>query len=734
MARRMVVLALLIVMAVAAPVTRSGGVPVVAGSTSAVAAGWGYDLHGELGDNAPEGQQNTPVQVLNSAGDGPLEGVATIAAGSSHSLAVDSDGYMWGWGNNFLGTLGNGEKGDDEVLPVRVRNYTDTGALSGIRSADGGAAFSVALSNAGSVWAWGSGFNGELGNNVPGQRDLPALVLNSTNTGALSGITAISAGDKHALALASDGTVWAWGSNVYGQLGDNTLTQRNLPVHVLNVAGKAGTHLSNVVAVAAGGDHSLALLADGTVVAWGRNDAGQVGDGTLATPRKLPVVVKNAAGTGSLVRVRSIAAGRRTSYAVLSDGTAVAWGLETSGETGDGSIGGSEPLPKTVVTADGTLSGVQAITAGSSHALALMANGDVYGWGYNQSGQVGDGTSGNKRERAVRVLNSAGSAPLSNVIALAAGTNHTLAIVDPIEAVASGPASTNERDIAVSLSGRGAFPVNGWYLSEVAGTPTPGGWSPVPITSFTLSPGDGLKTVYAYVRDDHDYVSAPVSFTVRLDTAAPTASLNLKPFTRSTTVGLTLRGLDAQGVVAYYLSTEFAVPPVDIAGWQTAAPKTFKLGGADGTKTVYAWTRDAAGNVSATASDTTFLDRGRPIVTIGKPRRLAKLQELKSIAGGTNDRSPSSGIARSRFAIRWKQGTTCKWWKPKQATLVAGACNAPLWFPLPRTKAWTRPIGKLDDPGRFRVIVEVKDRAGNRTTVGRSFAIVKKAKGTPAER
>jgi len=186
----------------------------------------------------------------------------------------------------------------------------------------------------------------------------------------------IAGGGHHSLALRNDGTVWAWGRNNYGQLGDGTTTERHTPVQVANLTG--------VQAIAGGFSHSLALRSDGTVWAWGRNSKGQLGDGTT-TNRTTPVQVLNLTG------VQAIAGGFFHSLALKSDGTVWAWGYNHFGQLGDGTTA-NRTIP--VQVAD--LTGVQAIAAGSDHSLALRNDGTVWAWGWNYLGQLGDGTTANR--------------------------------------------------------------------------------------------------------------------------------------------------------------------------------------------------------------------------------------------------------------------------------------------------------------------------------------------------
>ncbi|MEW6523474.1 MAG: carboxypeptidase regulatory-like domain-containing protein [Bacillota bacterium] len=244
---------------------------------------------------------------------------------------------------------------------------------------------SLALRADGTVWAWGSNGAGRLGDGTTTDRPAPVQVRD------LADVVAVAAGTSHSLALRADGTVWAWGSNYFGQLGDGTTTDRHTPVQVRDLA--------DVVAVAAGTYHSLALRADGTVWAWGWNSHGELGDGTT-TERHTPVQVRG------LADVVAVEAGSIHSLAVRADGTTWTWG------------GGADRHTPVQVR---DLADVVAVAAQFHHSLALRADGTVWAWGENSHGELGDGTT-TDRPTPVQVRD------LADVVAVAAGEWHSLAL------------------------------------------------------------------------------------------------------------------------------------------------------------------------------------------------------------------------------------------------------------------------------------------------------------------
>jgi alpha-tubulin suppressor-like RCC1 family protein len=399
---------------------------------------WGWDQYGQLGDNTSGTNRLVPVPVTAT---GVLAGktVLALASGWYHTLALCSDGTVAAWGLNNKGQLGDTTTTECHV-PVRV-NMGSGSALFGRRvmAVAAGLSHSLALCSDGTVAAWGGNLDGQLGDNgMSGIQSLKPVAVN-TNAGlsALYGktVVAIATGTHHSLALCSDGTVAAWGPNTYGQLGNRSTAGSYVPVAVNTNSGVSALYGKTVSSVAAGAVHSVALCSDRTVVAWGRNNNGQLGINTTWSTNA-PAAASTDAAVSALYgkTVVAIAAGANHTLALCSDGTLAAWGSNLYGELGDdGASGVSSIKPVAVNTNLGVsvLNGrtVAAIAAGASHSLALCSDGMVAAWGYNYYGQLGSSsTTGCDVPTAVDTTPLAAGQRFAKV-ASGAFAYHTLALI-----------------------------------------------------------------------------------------------------------------------------------------------------------------------------------------------------------------------------------------------------------------------------------------------------------------
>jgi alpha-tubulin suppressor-like RCC1 family protein len=312
--------------------------------------------------------------------------VIAIAAGSYHSLALTSDGRIYSWGRYNEGQLGNNSV-TNQPTPVAVDM---SGALAGktVIAIAAGFYHSLALTSDGQVYSWGYDNSGQLGDD-PTIANQPTPVPVDMS-GALSGkiVTAVDACGYDSLALTSDGKVYSWGSDSYGQLGDNGAnTNQPTPVAVDMsgvLYGKA------VTTIAAGDQHSLALTSDGKVYSWGQDIYGQLGNDAVATNQPTPVAV-DMSGALTDKTITAISAGAYHSLALADDNKVYSWGDDYYGGLGNDSATTEQRTP-VAVDMSGILAGktVTAILAGADHSLALTSDGKVYGWGRDSSGQLGN--------------------------------------------------------------------------------------------------------------------------------------------------------------------------------------------------------------------------------------------------------------------------------------------------------------------------------------------------------
>ena len=361
---------------------------------------WGWNntaLLGQGKDLVTLDNSSVPLTVLDSAGTSTLKQVYQVSGGALNVFALSEEGNVWGWGGNSRCNLAQISCGNNVLLPVRVRNSANNGPLSNVAQVEAGDGNQTALLDNGTVLTWGQW----TGQGDINQKSFPGLVKTPDGSGVLGDVVAISAGTSFSLALSKDGKVYAWGYDLSeGRLGSGAVLSNPSPLPNL-VKKLDGNELSGIVSISAGYSFSLALASDGTVWAWGRNSRGQLGQNAFTDRAGVPyaVQVKAPAGqTGLLANIAMVAAGGNHALALDSAGRVFAWGIATDGELGDGPnrpARNDSTLPRPVVSADGTtfMTGATSIAASYTNSSALMADGKLLMWGSNFRGALGRGES-----------------------------------------------------------------------------------------------------------------------------------------------------------------------------------------------------------------------------------------------------------------------------------------------------------------------------------------------------
>lgn len=355
---------------------------------------WGDNGSGQLGDGT-QAARSLPQKVALAAT------ARRVSSGNDFSVALLQDGTVWDWGMNDNGELGLGKK-SSQLTPARIPN------LANITQISSGNAHSIALDNAGSIWTWGRNSYGQLGDGAGSQRlTVGKVKLNVT-------ASRVAAGGDASYALDSSGQVWSWGRNDYFQLGDGGSNDRADPALVAGlskvIALSAGTYgaaavtqdgklwlwggtlqtptpvtgITSAVDVSMNEQNIDLLLADGSVLALGNNDSGQLGNGTTVRADAFSKAV-------GLPPMQALATGLQHAMAVSRDGVLWSWGSNASGQLGE-----ARQLERAVPSQIPQLSNVVQIASGDNHALALKADGSVWAWGLNAHGALGDGTEQDK--------------------------------------------------------------------------------------------------------------------------------------------------------------------------------------------------------------------------------------------------------------------------------------------------------------------------------------------------
>ncbi len=266
---------------------------------------WGSNSYGQLGNNTTT-DKSSPVSVV-----GGITDWVQVSAGNRNNVALKSNGTAWAWGDNQFGRLGDG------TTIARSSPVSVVGGFTNWAQVSAGVGHTVGLRSNGTAWAWGTNTVGQLGDGTASNRSSPVSVV-----GGFADWVQMSAGGEHTVGLRSNGTAWAWGQNGNAQLGDNTLTSKSSPVSV--VGG-----FTDWVHLSANRLHTAGVRASGTIWAWGNNNFGQLGNNAIAQ-RSSPVSV-----VGGFTDWVQVSTGYRHTVAVRANGTAWAWGYNAFGQLGN---------------------------------------------------------------------------------------------------------------------------------------------------------------------------------------------------------------------------------------------------------------------------------------------------------------------------------------------------------------------------------------------------------------
>jgi alpha-tubulin suppressor-like RCC1 family protein len=349
--------------------TISGGL----GHTILICNGNGFTVgqngYGQLGDG-------TTINKNTAIGISQLTSIIKVSSGTYHSLFLKSDGTVWACGSNSYGQLGDGTV-SYKTIPFQIPN------LTGVIAIAAGNGHSLFLKSDGTVWACGYNQSGQLGDGTYIKKLVPIQVSN------LSGIVDISAGESHSLFLKNDGMVWGCGWNIYGELGDGTNVKRTTPIQISSI--------TNISEISAGNRHSLFVKNDGTVYSCGQNDFGQLGDGTYID-KNIPTLVSSISG---ITKVSAAVGNGLGTFSLFlnSSGTVFGCGRNNYGQLCDGTN-----TDKTTPTQCVSLTNIVEIANGTFHSMFKNNLGNYYVCGYNFNGQLGIGTNGVGTDLTTSVL------------------------------------------------------------------------------------------------------------------------------------------------------------------------------------------------------------------------------------------------------------------------------------------------------------------------------------------
>ena len=394
---------------------------------------WGRNDFGQVGIGDPNIDPVARPALVDTDDNNTLfRDVFQVSVGFDHTCSVKLDGTVWCWGGNYSGQLGDGST-TDRARPVQITSNLPNNQAILI---SGGEQHTCAIDNdpqVRQVWCWGSDTWGQLGDdyNLADQTSPAKVRYDIDRDGNLDGdlVNAIyvGSGRHHSCAILMDGSVWCWGRNDRGQVGDGTITTNPIPVAV-RVVDSLGNPVTGFVQVVGGWSHTCALRWDGTVWCWGRSGRLGYNEATDTPYVNQPVQIS---GTGeTLTGVVQITAGADHTCALRWDGTVWCWGINGNGQLGDNTFSNRRRAVQVVDSLGNPLTSIVQIGAGEIHSCALRSDGVVFCWGSDENDELGDGPDATDKPYAVRILQDDTGQPFQNIVAIMTDGkgNHTCAV------------------------------------------------------------------------------------------------------------------------------------------------------------------------------------------------------------------------------------------------------------------------------------------------------------------
>lgn len=361
----------------------------------------GHNSTGQLGTGNTSSTVNGAMSSFNMVGFNSTNKAIGVAGGGFVSYILRADGTVWAAGNSVFGALGNNSTVNTaNNTPLQVHGPGNVGFLNNITSITGGNFCGYAIKSDGTAWSWGNNPTGNLGNGNTTDQATPVQIVGVGGSGFLNGVTLIASnlyggGYSGACAVRNDGSAYCWGNNTFGQIGDASNIATSSPKQVRGQFG-AG-NLSNVKSIAVSTYSACAVLNDGTVYAWGDNTEGQLGQNTGTGSNITPLQVKGIGGVGFLTGIVDVKAYSFGFVALKNDGTVYAWGNNESGQCGDNTLTQrNAPVQVLGVGGTGFLTGITAIQSSYGLIGALGSNGIIYGWGNNNVAALAPTTNSNQ--------------------------------------------------------------------------------------------------------------------------------------------------------------------------------------------------------------------------------------------------------------------------------------------------------------------------------------------------